>query len=105
LFVLRPGVGLVQPVDRRKDGSVAADDFVNVFLFPAHDFRDLTIRQASDSEPGRRGAAEVVEVQIPVTHACVDLRAVRRGQKKCLMSGAELVRLPCPMKGDRRGQS
>ena len=29
----------------------------------------------------------------------------RRGQKKCLMSGAELVRLPCPNEGDRRGQS
>jgi hypothetical protein len=58
--------------------DVAADDPRDVLLLPAHDLGDDALRQARDVEPGRRRAAQIMEVQIAIAHAGGDLRLVER---------------------------
>jgi len=79
------------PDDRLGGGAavdIAADDLGDVFLLPSHDASNGALGQASDVEPCRSRAAQVVEVQAGICHASDDLRLVEgRVEKKLMHAG------------------
>src|SRR5262249_28685779 len=56
--------------------DVPADDLLDRLLLPCERLRDLAHAEAGDVELGRRGPAQVIEVQILLRHLGVDLGLV-----------------------------
>src|SRR5688572_22276972 len=70
---LRSPSGLIELVDGRHRGGIAADvapdDLCDMLLLPGHNLGDDALRQSSDVEPSRGRAAQVVEMQVALVHA------------------------------------